>query len=209
MHRIFIFYTILIIVMLCGGLYYSFLNLDKADWIMLKSEGKALEISTAVIFALSAFVGFIGFLKTNKKMHFLFFTLMALASAREMDLHKEWTTDSILKLRFYSSDTTPEFEKLIGGVVILFLLYASFQCFKRIPLWISNLWMLQDKAWAIAFGMGALVIAKSLDSMKRLVPKLTEFHTEHHAFLGLIEESLEMAGAMMFLYVAFLILQRR
>lgn len=134
--------------------------------------------------------------------------LMALASMREMDLHKEWTTDSILKSRFYLDSNTPDIEKLIGGLVILFLVYAVWQLIKRVPQFVASIWCFVPTAWAIGMGLGLLVVAKGIDSMKRILPFMVEFHTENRAFLGVIEESFEMTGALFFMVFVVMRLKR-
>lgn len=208
MHRFFIVYTIIILSALCGIAYYGFYHLDPDFVVNLPQEDGVIEMSTAVCFFIVAFLGFIQFLKTNAKMDFIFFALMALAGAREMDWHKEWTSQSILKSRFYTDPATPELEKLIGGIVILFLLYAAFQLVKRIPLFISNLWAFSSKAWGIAMGLGSLTVAKGMDSLARLAPSLEEFKNDNYAFMALIEESLELAGALFFLSVIIMMMKR-
>lgn len=163
MHRFFIIATLLTLSCLGGFLYYVFYHVDESQWRVLSAENAEIEMSTAILFGVVAFLGLIQFLKTKGKMDFVFMALMALAGAREMDWHKEWTTDSILKSRFYLDPNVPEIEKLIGGVVILFLIYVAFQLIKRVPLFIGNLWAFSSHAWAIGMGLGLLVVAKTLD----------------------------------------------
>lgn len=141
-------------------------------------------------------------------MNFIFFTLMAMAGAREMDWHKEWTSQSILKSRFYTDENTGDLEKTIGVVVIVFLLYAAFQLIKRVPLFISNLWTFHSTAWGVAMGLGALTIAKGMDSLARLAPSLETFKNENYAYMNLLEESLELAGALFFISVIIMMMKR-
>ena len=65
----------------------------------------------------------LAFIKHRVNLRFVLALGMSLAAMRELDWHKAWTTDSVLKSRFYLSDVTPIYEKVIGGGVILLLLY--------------------------------------------------------------------------------------
>lgn len=208
MHRFFIFYTVTILLATCFGLIYVFLYLDKELLPALSAEHGALEMLTAILFGVAGFLGFLHFLKNKTKLNFIFFSLMALAAAREMDWHKEWTTDSILKSRFYLDITTPILEKIIGGIVVIFLIYAAFELVKNFPKFIRNIWNFQAKSWAIAMGLGFLVCAKTLDSMARLFPILAEFHSENRFFLGFVEETFELTGALFFILFALICIKR-
>lgn len=207
MHRFFIF-SGLVLAAFGGGLYYIFNFLPESEWAILVQEHGVIELSAAIAFAVAAFFGLVQFIKTNTKMDFIFMTLMALAGAREMDWHKEWTTDSILKSRFYIDENTPAFEKIIGAIVILFLVYAAWQLLKRVPYFITNVWHFVPTAWAIGLGLGMLTMAKSLDSMARIMPFMAEFHADNRAFLSVIEETMELSGAIFFVMLAFMRVKR-
>ena len=205
MHRFFIIYSATIITSLLAFLGYSYLYLAESQWIELGSETGAFERLSAVTFAfISAFV-FYMFYQTKEKIHFIFASLMALASMREMGLHRAWTTDSILKLRFYTGDDAPLLEKIIGVVVIMFIIYAGFQMLKKLPYWIGSLLKFNPMAWMIGFGLGLLTFAKLIDSMSRVLPFLANFHTENRSFLTVIEEGMEMTAALFFAGVAIMV----
>ena len=208
MHRFFILYTFIILSALGGLAYYGFYHLEDDFVVNLPREDGLIEISTAICFVLAAFLGFVQFLKHSTKMNFVFFTLMALAGAREMDWHKEWTSQSILKSRFYTDANTGDLEKIIGVAVIVFLLYAVFQLVKRVPLFIANLWAFQSTSWGVAMGLGTLTIAKGMDSLARLAPSLEDFKNENYAYMNLMEESLELAGALFFISVVIMMMKR-
>jgi len=207
MHRFFIFSAVILIA-LAGGLYYIFHHLPESQWAQLTMEHGAVEMATAILFAIAAFLGMVQFIKITAKMDFVFMALMALAGAREMDWHKEWTTQSILKSRFYVDPNTPALEKIIGGLIILFLIYAAWQLIKRVPQFIASVWHFIPNAWAVGLGLGMLVTAKTLDSMARIMPFMAEFHADNRAFLGVIEESFEMTGALFFVVLVFMRLKR-
>ncbi len=207
MHRFFII-SVLIFAALAGGLYYIFNFLPESQWLSIASEQGAFEMLSAILFGIAAFLGLVVFIKTQSKMDFIFMMLMGLACARELDLHKEWTTQSILKSRFYIDPNTPALEKIIGVIVILFLVYSAWQLIKRVPQFIASVWHFVPTAWAIGLGLGMITIAKLLDSMKRVLPFMAEFHTDNRAFLGVIEESMELSGAIFFLIYVMMRLKR-
>ncbi len=205
MHRFFIAYVTTIFLMLFGFLGYSFFNLNETEWMALGSEDGLFERLSAITFAITSIMGFYVFYKSRVQLHFIFASLMALASMREMDLHKEWTTQSILKSRFYLDEITPIHEKTIGLLVVLFLLYALYKLIRNTPSWVSGVFKFTPQAWTIGMGLGMLVFAKILDSMQRIFPFTKEFHEDNYAFSTLVEESFEMAGALFFLALAIML----
>ena len=207
MHRFFIFAFVIVACLICG-LYYLFHHVPESRWIDLTSEHGLVELPTAIMFGIAAFFGAFQTIRTTGKMDVIFMVLMAMGGAREMDWHKEWTTDSILKSRFYLDANTPVIEKIIGAIIIIFLVYAAWQLLKRIPQFIAAIWHFSAKAWSIAMGLGMLVMAKTLDSMARLFPFMAEFHGEHRAFLGVVEETMELSGAVFFVIYAVMQVRR-
>ena len=187
--------------MLSGFLGYVYMYMDEQSWTVLSSEENFPEMGAVFLFCLTAFLALVVFFAERMKSWLYFSILMVLAAMRELDLHKEWTTDSILKSNFYKSMDTPVIEKIIGGAVILLLLYMAFYFAKRLPKWIGDLWHLREQAWAIGLALGCLTVAKLMDSMSRWLPFLADFHAENRAFLGVMEESLEMTGSLFFVLV--------
>ena len=173
--------------------------MNEAQWATLGSEHGFFERVSAITFAIVGAFAFIIFAFRRYSLWLYFSLLMAMASMREMDLHKAWTSDSILKSRFYLDSGVPIEEKLIGAGVILLLIFIAVQMTRHIPFWLRSLWNFRARAWTIGFALGSLAVAKLLDSMARVIPPLAEFHAENRAFLTVIEESLEMAGALFFL----------
>ncbi len=170
----------------------------------MSAENQLIEDGTALAFGIAAGLAFFVFLKRKTKIWVYFSSLMALAAAREMDLHKEWTSDSILKSNFYLKEGAGIGERIIGFLVILLLLFLAYQMIRRVPEWIASLWKFQSTAWAIGMGLGALTVAKCLDSMVRWFPFIADFKINNGSFLGLMEESLEMVGAAFFISVAWM-----
>jgi len=198
----------LILIGLGVGLLFIFTAIPQSDWETITAEHNPLEMTTAIAYIIAAIIGLLVFVKDKSQMHFITFALMVLATGREMDLHKEWTTDSILKSRFYIDPATPIIEKIIGGIVILFLVYAVITLVRRTPRFIMMLWQLSALAWSIALGLGLLTIAKTMDSMARLFPFLADFHAHHRDFLNVIEETLELGGALFFVVMVIILIKR-
>jgi hypothetical protein len=209
MHRFFVISSIILLGGLGGFLYYALHNLSPSDWQKLSQEDSLIELSAIIAFGFTALLMLIRFIGTKTKMDFIFMTLMVLAAAREMDLHKKWTTDSILKSRFYIDPETPQIEKVIGAVLIFFLIYAAFQLVKRVPTFITDLWRFKAESLGIAMGLGILVLSKVIDSKSRL-PYIGDVLSDFDGlYLGLVEETFETAAAGFFIIVAVMMLQRR
>ncbi len=188
-------------------LAYAFFVLVDVDHVRMSMEHGTLELASAGVFALAAVFALLRAIRLRTRLNITFTILMVLATAREMDLHKACTSDSILKSRFYTSAETPLFEKVIGAFVIALLIYCVWQLVRHAPEFIRRLLQFCPCAIAIFSGLGVICIAKMLDGMSRLFPFLADFHEQNGAYLGLIEESFEMAGAVVFFVLAAALLK--
>jgi len=186
------------------GLSKVFLNESLQELMFL--EGGIIEYSTALIFALTAIIGFISVFKQRDNDLFFFSILTTLAAMRELDLHKAWTSDSILKSRFYISPETPIIEKAAGGAVVLILIIAAFHFLRKTPNLIRGLIKINPLSWSIGFGFGFLTIGKIIDSAARLFPPLYKVLEQDKTLSRMIEESFEMAGSLFFLMALFLLI---
>ena len=186
---------------MAAWLQYAFIYFSETELIKFSSEGGTIEWLTAFIFGLVGVLALSIFYIKRNSLWLYFFLAMAFACMREMDLHKAWTTDSILKSNFYTDGTVPFVEKIIGGTVIFILLFTAFNLSKYIPYWVKSILHIKAKAWIIGFGLIFITIAKLIDSMARWLPILADFKADNSAFLGFTEENLEMAGAFLFLLV--------
>jgi hypothetical protein len=204
MHRFFIVYTALIAIGLGIFLRYAYIRMSEAQWLSLSAEHGLLEMATAILFGVVAMLAFVVFIKKGYMIWLYFTALMGLACARELDLHKAWTTDSILKSNFYQNAGIPIIEKIVGAIIILALLFLAYQMIKRVPTWVKALLEFKAPAWTVGFGLGALVVGKSLDSMARWFPFMADFKNTNAAYLGVVEESLEMSAALFFLSVCLM-----
>jgi len=201
MQRFFIYYTCTILACLLIFLAHKIMFVTPQQYIKLSSEGSIIEILTAFGFGLVSFVaGFIAW-KEKKQIWLLFAFFMMLATARELDLHKAFTSDSVLKSNFYLKSNAPWFEKASGAIFILILIYAVIRLLPYTKQWLLNVWALQSNALSIFLAMGILTTAKTLDALDRLFPFLTNIYTDHVPLLRLVEETLELTCVAFFLYV--------
>lgn len=117
--------------------------------------------------------------------------VFAAFGARELDLHKAYTTMSILKSRFYLGDA-PLTQKLAGLLVIGMLVAAVLFLLKRYGL---LAWRAMRKptpwAFAIATFIATLVLAKVLD--RAIYGYGLQVTEGGHALVGALEELLELS----------------
>lgn len=125
--------------------------------------------------------------------------LLAFA-ARELDLDARFTTMKLTKSRFYLSDQVPWPEKIIGILVFIVLLTALGWLIKHFFYWFRrNILKLHPVAVYTAAGMGLLVVTKTIDGSARKLGKLgVEFADSFHQFLGVYEETMELAIPLFF-----------
>jgi hypothetical protein len=165
----------------------------------VQEESRGIEALAALSFAVSAFLAGLLALIMRSRLWGYCAIAMAAAGAREMDLHKQWTSDSIFKINFYQDPDGALLEKLVGAFIILLLLIVLTGLIRHIPQWWRGLQHYTLQAWLVLFGLGALGVGKVLDSMARIFPFAADFHKQHRTYLGFTEESLELLGASMFL----------
>lgn len=98
--------------------------------------------------------------------------LLVLMLARELDMDKRLTDHGLLKLTTYTREA-PMGNKIIGGIVIAFTLWAAGRLLRRnLPTWWRRLRMNTADAWLILLAGLSGVLAKTLDGLGR---KLADF----------------------------------
>lgn len=191
-------------------LAFGYLYMDESARMAFSAEDTGpLERLHGWIFATAAILGLVAWFRKRTKIWIVYSFLMVLAAMRELDWHKQFTEDSILKIKFYTESTAPIVEKA-GGLIIAILLLASliyllvclFKDRRRIQFSNSPL--------ILAFlGMGALAGAKMLDSLARLIPPLKDFVFANAGFFRLCEETFETTGAVLLAACAVAAIYRR
>lgn len=201
--RGFIFYVLTVFIGLFAFLAYGFLLMMPDVRISMSLEAGFIEGVTAASFGLLAVLAFVRATEKRSELAWLFVFFMVLACARELDLHKAFTEDSVLKLNFYFKSDAPLLEKIGGGFFVLLLVYGGVRLLTYAPQWARDVWALKADALAIFLAMGVLGTAKTLDAFARLFPFLTDFYQENRSFFSLTEESFELASVFLFGYVCF------
>jgi hypothetical protein len=177
-------------------------------FILKVEEYSLIENLTALSFALASGLALIIFIQQQKSIWAYFSFLMCMACMRELDLHKYWTTDSILKSRFYLRTDIPFIEKAFGATVIASLILCGFYLLKQVPTFIMSIREKSKTALVVLSACGLIVTAKCFDSLSRIFPPLKGFHKTHAYFFKGTEESLELIAAILFLTLCFVALSR-
>jgi len=187
------------------ALFYV-LSPDSLEWVL--SEAGPFEIGSALLFFITAILGFYLFTKIKTKLSFSFGALMMIAGMRELDWHKKWTSDSILKSRFYLSEETPVIEKIFGIIFILTLTGTVVIVLKHIPKWISLLKQNDVISWGIFYAFGIMAFAKVIDGSDRLFSSLITKTENNYFQFSAVEEGLEFISASCFVLIAGLLIKR-
>ena len=118
---------------------------------------------------------------------------VALLGARELDLHKAFTTDSVLTTRFFFRDHVDLPEKLIAGAVLLVLLVVLIRYLRHWRRLRDGLLQRSPSAMSAALAILLLPATKTLDAFGRIAKSLGFEITFNIDVVGIVEESMEMA----------------
>ena len=169
------------------------LELPPRTVMAITGEDGPVELPSALLWFALAFGIWTGARPPVKdRLAWLAMSLLFLAfGARELDLHKAFTTMSILKSRFYLGDV-PIGEKLAGLAVIGLLGAAVLLLLKRYG---RVLWreLRQRTPWALAIAtfVATLVLAKVLD--RAIYGYGLKVTLSGHALVGSLEELIELS----------------
>jgi hypothetical protein len=168
-------------------------------WEIVRENG-LIEMATALAFAAAAGAAVWVTHRDRWWSGYAAAVVMAAAAARELDLHRRFTTVSVEKgtyLGFFASPIVPWPEKAVVGAVLSLLAAAAVTLVVR-ERWafLHSLWARRPAAVATLGGLIALVAAQAFDKtparMSRALPELA-------LPWKLVEENLELAGAVLFL----------
>lgn len=201
----------LLLAIVAGFIGLSIASFTNQELINYSAENKLIESLSAAFLILAAVFGAaMAFSKYQGQGWSYFAFLMAVGAAREMDGHKAWTTMSIFKSRFYVSPEVPFYEKVIGFMVIIALLYCIYQVAKKLKAGLCDFWQGRGYAVSLFTGLGFFALAKTLDAFFRLFPWLQGGSLEEYTtYMRYSEESLEMFGAFLLLMVPVLYMRKR
>ena len=192
--RMFLFWLVLAIA--AGEIAVAWIALGPVG--AMKTEGVGAEQASATaLFAALVIYTIDRFGAGNVRSWHVAF-LLAMLALRELDLDKRLFADGMLKLRFYTGNEAPLWQKGIGGAVVVTILVAVWRLFRQqFREWRAALLAKAVWAWVVlaAFVVGAL--AKSLDGIgRKLAPFGIRFDSDLDLAFGLIEETLEMFFAL-------------
>lgn len=170
------------------------LVLPPEEQVRLKAEGGPIESASAIGYLVLAiallFLTEQGFIRR----HWHLLVLLCAMASREMDFDKRFTTLGVLKSRFYIGDSVPWDERLLGGGVVLFVLYALWRLV--VPnlrtVWLTR-WRWDYPVWTVLFAGGFVVFTKAIDGIgRKLAPLGIELSTDVDRLFAVIEEVLEL-----------------
>jgi len=181
----------------------AFENIDSDTKYFLLREGGLIEQLSAVGYFICIFFFLFQGKKRLETASFLLLNVFLLfLGLRELDFHSRFTTMGIFKTRFYVSPDVPFSEKIIGTVVILFLIFTAIYIFKRHSKdFLTGL--VNNKFWSIGvfLGLALMVISKIVDSQADFVELvLARIGVEWNPMSVNVEEMMELAIPIMFLF---------
>jgi hypothetical protein len=131
----------------------------------LTRENGFFEIGSAVgWFLLAAMLAILAIVRRPHRLYALSAVITALLGMRELDFHKLFTTDSILKTNYYFKVSAPLGEKLAGAAVALgIVLLVAYYVVRYGPIFLRRLRGRGSAAITVAFGLGLLAFSKLVD----------------------------------------------
>jgi len=184
----------LVVGLLLAALFALHFVLDTPGRDLLLKEGGLVETVSAISYFLCAALMIAGGGRLFLAKHYPLVALVVLFGLREMDFDKKFTTLGIFKSKFFFSHAVPLHEKLIGALVVGFVIFIVIQALRgRLrDLWIGCL----DRS-TIALGVvlagGFMVISKTLDGLARKLKGIgIQLSSETSIHTSALEEILEM-----------------
>jgi len=166
-------------------------------------HGPVENLTVAGYLACSAWLALLAIRRSSQRT---FFTLSALVlllpAARELDLHKAFTSDAISKSRYYLDPQIPLPEKLLAVAAILVALALLVSYARRYwrPL-VAGVRRGSAAHLSTAIGIALLPVSKTLDTLPRLLRDFGfELGEAGKRVIGINEETLEMTLPLFFLF---------
>lgn len=146
-----------------GCLLMLLLPLDELKhWT--SEEGLFEQASWVVYFVVAATCLFL--VRDDARLYGTSAVVVLAMGARELDLHRRFTTDSMLKSRYYLKVQAPLIEKLLAGAVVLALTaVVLYMLVRYLPLLLRRLRERSPAAITLATSFGVLVLTKIADRL--------------------------------------------
>ena len=187
------------------------MSLDTVAAHNMTAEGGFIEFGSAFGYFLCAVLLMALGRKPFIVAHYYLLILLACLGMRELDFDKRFTTEGILKSKFLFSDYVPMTEKLIGGLVLVILLFCIFQLAKNhfIPFF-RGLFSFCEKEIAIGCGFAFIVISKTIDGAARKLEPFGILLSEEAADIySYVEEVMELGIPVMFMIAIFVYFKQK
>lgn len=182
-----------------GCLLMLLLPLDELKrWT--SEEGLFEQASWVLYFVVAAVCLFL--IREDPRLYATSAVVVLAMGARELDLHRRFTTDSMLKSRYYLKVQAPLIEKLIAGAIVLALTaVVLYMLVRYLPLLLRRLRERSAAAITLATSFGVLVLTKIADRLPDLMRH--DFGAVAPAWLlhlqAVFEEPLESTIPLLFL----------
>lgn len=211
LHSFFKCYALIILILLFSISYIGILlfGMPAQDLYNGSQEGQPIEVFSALLLVMASLTALFMGWKYKSSGWYIYALVMAIAAMREHGMHAAYTTMSMLKSRFYFSPDVPMFEKILGGVIILALVYAAIKSLRYLWPGIKHALNGSKHAQAIFISIGFMLLAKMMDSSGRLFPWLSPTIAPFDIQMQFTEETLEMIMAFLFLSAPVLYYAKR
>lgn len=158
----------------------------------LTRETGWIEVATAVLY-LAAALTLLASWPSDRRFFLHSAFIVALLGARELDLHKAFTSDSVLSTRFFFRDQAGLQEKVIAGLVLLVLVVIVLRYLRYWRRLRDGLTLRSPAAISAALAIILLPATKSLDAFGRVAKGFGFEITFDINVVGIVEESVELA----------------
>lgn len=190
------------------------INLFLLGWLLLlpESEVKAYIVENGPIENLSAtgwFVAAFALVAVSRRTGwwdgYLGAWTLCLAGFRELDLHKKFTSMSVLKIKLYLSHHVSATEKITVVIVLLLCSFPVFLFLKRnLPLLTCQVRRKYPPALALVFSIAFGVMSKILDRLPNGLREEGFFiPVDLRLIVGITEEVMELGLPCFFIAVIF------
>jgi hypothetical protein len=171
------------------------LPLDRAGRLEMLREWGPIENATGVVL-IAAIVLALATVRLSGTFALLTAYAIGLIAAREFDLHKAFTSDGVFKTRYFVNPDIPVAEKavVVAVLAVLIALLVTYIRGNWRRLWFG-LRTLEPSAVATALGLALYVVAKTFDSLGRLLEPFGIDLPRGELGLMAMEECFELAGA--------------